>query len=121
MVRSRAAWRAPEKTMTKIDLDEIDRTAQAVMNAVTASIKDRLTRPAQSDPEADITTLVPIADGLKAYARVMRPDIAVALVERIRRLEGLLGDVADALSSAGTWSNTVAQIRELLEKGAVLP
>ena len=56
-----------------------------------------------------------------AHVEANPPSVTLALLARIRRLEGLLTGVADMLRSTGDYPLTERQIREELEKGTVMP
>lgn len=128
--------------MTRIDLDDLERKARAATGGEWAA--DRVAgMPRDDEPVLATVICLDLGDDGKqqqiadcydntrctdkecennaTHIAANSPPVTLALTERIRRLEGLLEDVADALGADGNWPITEQQIRELLAKGAVLP
>lgn len=92
--------------MTKVDLDDIERKAQAEISA-------RARAPRTLERHPVITDEMARASWDRGSAT--SPLVMLALVARIRELDNLLSDIHDGRD----WSE--AQIAQLLEKGAVIP
>lgn len=119
--------------MTKIDLDEHDRTARKAstqdewqwrrgdLNVLEGKHDGQIVIHVHRSREEDLDKLLVASNRDRAHIAANSPPVTLALVARIRELEGLCGDVLGMLRSTGDYPLITGEIRALLEKGAVLP
>lgn len=95
----------------KIDLDALEKRARAAQS----TIKPHLWYEAGYFNEFSLSSDTHTEDA--AHIAANSPDVTLALIRRIRELEGLLATVADHLDATDFFRLTQDQIRAAIAKG----